>query len=233
MKKKEIDALSADDGALLADFTKIARGKITTDAALAVMKDFWLSDGLLTPEKEDRFRLASRKLLADSAKFYRRANEGQQQQFKKLRRFYQQATFGPALSKSLRRQRAALFLNDWRLFSRTKIKNGQIRILDGLDYLRVLRPILEALHTNDGEFFNDLAVAIRFGKTQPRVNAFLAEYSLLMAGKQPVLTFGELNKILRWTKPADLRKAIRRLRKRYGSMAVPLRLGRPGRPPKK
>jgi len=198
------------------------------------MRNFWLSDGSLTVEQENRARIASRKLLAESAKFFRTANPKQREQFKKLRRFYQQATFGPALRTSWKRSRVALFLNDWQLFARSSglIKNGQMRVVDALKYIQVLRPILEALHNKDDEFFSDLAIAIKFKKNQSRVNAFLAEYSVMMAGKRPVLTFGEIQKILGDMPRRTLREKLEDLRQEYGEFAVPLRRGKVGAPKK-
>jgi Fic family protein len=202
---------------------------LTTAAALAAMRDFWLSDARLTIDEERRVRLAFRKLLVDSVRVFRSANSKQQNQWRKLRRFYLQSTFGSALSTSWRRTRTALFLREWQLFSRSNIKNGRMQILDALEYLDVLKPILEALQGEDDEFFADLAIAIKFQKVQSRVNVFLAEYSLLMAGKPPTLTFGELQKIV-GSKRRTLRKKIKELREKYGDWAVPLMSGRGGRP---
>lgn len=203
----------------------------TTEAALAAMKDFWLSDDSLTPEQENRVLLATRKLLTDSLKFLTSANPKQKGELRKQGRFYLKATLGPALSTTWKRSRPALFLNKWKVWSRDgKIQNGRILNLDALEYLQVLRPILEALHTDNDQFFSDLAIAIRSTKKQSQANAFLAEYSLLMLGKQPVFTFTELHKSLHFVDRDDLRKKIRKFRRQYGELAVPLKRGKSGRP---
>jgi hypothetical protein len=94
-----------------------------------------------------------------------------------------------------------------------------------------LKPILEATRTDtDQSLFSDLEIARRFRPS--RINCFLAEYSLLMLGRQPALTFSELHKILHWVGRDDLRKKIKALRKRYGVLVVPLKPGKPGRPRK-
>jgi hypothetical protein len=210
------------------------------DAALAALRDLWLWDTSyheiwgLPIEQENRLRLTWQKRLAKNAKFSRTANGSKQwEQFKKLRRFYGEATFGPALSTTEKRSRAKLFFDEWQFFSLTRgvRKGAKIRILeaDVLNYVRLLSPILEALNNEDDEFFSDLAIAIRFEKNRSPVNASLARYSLLMAGGKPRLTFGQIRKDLPGS-PHDLRKKIKELRKKYGEWAVPLKRGRPGRP---
>jgi hypothetical protein len=210
------------------------------DAALASLRDLWLYSSPplaiwgLPIGQENRLRLTWQKRLAENGKFSRTANGSKQwEQFKKLRRFYGEATFGTALSTTDKRSRARLFFDDWQLFFALtrRIRNGQIKILetDAANYVRVLGPILEALSNENDEFFSDLAIAIRFEKNRSTANTFLARYSLLMVGGQPDLTFGEIQKILHWS-PHDLRKKIRELRKKYGEWAVPLKRGRPGRP---
>ena len=228
----------------------------TTEAALSAIKDFWLSNGSMTAEQERRLRRVWRKLVVDSAKFSRTATPAQQQELRKLRKFYVHAIFGSALGTSFRRTRVALFLKDWELFDRRDEQNQNVdsltflntanefnvarrfvekeglEALPGLRYLWVLWPILRALRSDDHEFFSDLAIAIRFAKIQSRSNAFLAEYSLLMLGKQPVLTFAELEGILH-IHPRELRSKIKELRDEYGPLVVPLKPGKAGRPPKK
>jgi hypothetical protein len=228
----------------------------TTEAALSALKDFWLSNGSMTAEQERRLRRAWRKLLVDSAKFFRTAKPAQQEELRKLRRFYVHATCGSALSTSFRRTRVALFLKDWELFDRRDepiqnvdsltflntaneynlarrfVETESLEALRDLRYLWVLWPILRALRSHDHEFFSDLAIAIRFTKIQSRSNAFLAEYSLLMLGKQPVLTFAELERMLD-IHPRELRSKIKELRDEYGPLVAPLKPGKPGRPPKK
>jgi hypothetical protein len=129
--------------------------------------------------------------------------------------------------------RVAGLLKIWRRLSSLygHAENGQRHTVDG----KYFTPILEAVQTDNDEFFSDIAIAIRFRRREKQfhVNAFLAEYSLLMLGKQPVLTFTDLQKILHWIEPADLRKKIRTLRKAYGECAVPLKRGLRGRPRKK
>ena len=90
----------------------------------------------------------------------------------------------------------------------------------------IFKPILEAAGTGNLDF-SDFEIARKFRPS--RVNIFLAEYSFLMLGKRPMLTFGELRKILQW-EAANLRGRIRHLRRRYGPLAVPLKPGAPGRP---
>lgn len=97
---------------------------------------------------------------------------------------------------------------------------------------KTLCAVLKAAEKDD-EFWPDFAIAAKFRKRQSRVNCFLAEYSVLMLGKQPALTFGEVHKILHWVGRDDLRKTIKTFRKRYGELVVPLKPGKPGRSRKK
>ena len=202
----------------------------TTSAALAALREFWLSDGLLTPENEDQAFLAKKKLWADFDEFCQRArtNPAQWQQLKKLKRFYREAKYGPALSTSWKRIRAAGLLKCYR---RLALLSQPIEGLPPLrfDSSKYLKPILEAARTDNDRFWSDFEIAAKFTKNQSHVNCFLAEYSLLMLGKRPLLTFGELRKILHW-EAANLRRRIKHLRKRYGPEAVPLKPGVPGRP---
>ena len=114
-------------------------------AALAVMREVWLSHGSLTPENEDQAVLASRKLWADLNKFSLRArrNPEQWQQLRKLLRFYREAKYGPALSTSWKRMRAAGLLKCYRRLALLS------QPIDGLPPLRFdsskyLKPLLEA-----------------------------------------------------------------------------------------
>ena len=182
------------------------------------------------PENEDQAVLASRKLWADLNKFSLRArrNPEQWQQLRKLLRFYREAKYGPALSTSWKRMRAAGLLKCYRRLALLS------QPIDGLpplhfDSSKYLKPILEAARTDNDQFWSDFEIAAKFRNNQSRVNGFLAEYSLLMLGKRPPLTFGELRKILHW-EAANLRRRIKYLRGRYGPGAVPLKPGVPGGP---
>jgi hypothetical protein len=211
---------------------KLSNKVFTTEEALAVMRDYFLSDGSMTDEQKNRVMPAKRKLLVDTAKFWGSANSEQQHQLTKLRRFFDRAIYGPALSVSRRRLRAALFLKEWWTWkAHGKMKNRQMRIRDALSYIQLLRPMREALYCNDDDFFEDLAIAIRFAREE-RVDEALAIYSFLCTGKAPFLTFRELQQFL-GMEAADLRKKIKRLRKEYGEFVVPLKRGQLGRPPKK
>lgn len=192
------------------------------------LNDFYHSHRSLTPEKEQR---ALRKLRADSETFERRANAEQRQQVKKLWRFRQAAKYGPALGTSWKRtRRAYLFDALWKIISSLEPPPG-FPSPDLPKATKALTAILKAAQ-KDGESWADFAIAAKLRKTRSQVNWFLAEYSWLMLGKPPALTFGELQKILHWIKPTDLRKKIRNLRKTYGELVVPLKRGQVGRPRK-
>lgn len=108
---------------------KLSNKVFTTEEALAVMRDCFLLDGSMTDEQQNRRVAAQRKLFVDTAKFCLSANSEQQHQLTKLRRFCYRAIYGPALSVSRRRLRAALFLKEWKTWeARGKMKNRQMRI---------------------------------------------------------------------------------------------------------
>jgi len=224
---------------------------VTFETALPAIEDHFFSEAFgaffhhyrALPDKERRdlwrrreavlsqAHAAWRKLRTESFKSLRLATSRaeQWQEVKKLWRFYRNAKYGPALSMSWKRTRAALLLGCYRRLSFLSQPIDGLPPL-GFDSFRYLEPILDAARTDNDQFWEDLKVASRFRRNQSRVNCFLAEYSLLMLGKRPTLTFGELHKILHWIEPKDLRRQIGRIRKRYGRLAVPLRPGRPGRP---
>lgn len=207
----------------------------TIRLALIVARDYWFADGSLAPENEERATRAWRMLWAGTTGFFRRANTEQWKELKKLWRFYERGEYGPALSTSRKRKRAAKLLSYYRRLS-SLLQNPipvPPAVFGSALYVKALRPILEAARNDDDTLFSDLEIAKTFRRNQSHMNGFLAEYSLLMIGKQPVLTFGDLHEILHWIKPADLRKRIKELRKTYGPWAVPLGPGRRGRPRKK
>jgi hypothetical protein len=167
--------------------------------------------------KQSQLRQATQKFDQDRERFIQRADADQRKQINKLWQFHRAAKYGPALSTSWKRTRRAMLFNALQNLPKST---------------KVLTAILKAAQKDD-EFWNDFAIAAKLKKTRSPVNWFLAEYSWLMLGRRPALTFGELHKILHWINPADLRKKIRDVRKRYGEFAVPLKRGRPGRPSKK
>jgi hypothetical protein len=171
---------------------------LTANEVLAVLKDLWLTGAFFSSRGHRLLQTFLRKVKDDPQ---------QKKQVDGLIRFCKRAVFGPALSTSRKRLRAALFLNEWKL--RRKIPEDP---------------------PEDPEFFEDLAIAIRFRKAQ-RVDAYLAKYSVLMAGREPLLTFKELQEIL-GMKRRTLGDKIKALRESYGELAVPLRPGRRGRPRK-
>jgi hypothetical protein len=207
----------------------------TIRLALTVARDYWFADGSVAPGHEEQATRAWRKLWASTTGFFRRANAEQWKELKKLWRFHELAQYGPALSTSRKRTRAAVLLSYYRLLS-SLLQNPIAvppAVFGSALYVKALRPILEAARNDSDTLFGDLEIAKTFKRNQSHVNGFLAEYSLLMVAKQPVLTFGDLHEILHWIKPADLRKRIKELRKTYGPWAVPLAPGRRGRPPQK
>jgi hypothetical protein len=150
---------------------KLSNSVFATEEALAVMRDCFLLDGSMTDEQQNRRVAAQRKLLVDTAKFCLSANSEQQHQLTKLRHFCYRAIYGSALSASRRRLCAALFLKKWKAWeARGKMKNRQMRIRDALSYIQLLRPILEALYCNHDDFFEDLAIAIRFAREEHHVS---------------------------------------------------------------
>src|SRR6266487_3794428 len=85
------------------------------DAALVKLRNLWLWSSPpiaiwgLSIEQENRLRLTWQKRVAKNAKFDRSTNGSKQwEQFRKLRRFYAEATFGTALSTTEKRSRAKL-----------------------------------------------------------------------------------------------------------------------------
>jgi hypothetical protein len=221
---------------------------VTFEGALPAIKDAFFCEDFATffdqyrtlPDKQrlqlwnareavlSKARLAWDNLRADSAR--RCASAEQQRQINKLSRFYWEAMVGPALGASWKRRRVALLFKCYRRLAKLS------QPIDGLppvvfDSSRFLKPILEAMTLDKKQsFFEDLDIARKFRPS--RVNRFLAEYSLLMLGQQPALTFSELHKILHWVGRDDLRKKIKGLHKRYGELVVPLKPGKPGRPRK-
>jgi hypothetical protein len=211
---------------------------LTTELALVHARQRWLSDGSLAdfylshPAMRVRSEFEDgRKELERRKKFEQRANADQRQQIRKLWRFHQQAKYGPALATSWKRTRRAMFFD---FFSKLPLMiepppGYPPPDLPGV--CKTLNAVLKAAQRDD-DFWSDFAIAEKFRKHRSRVNCFLSDYSLLMLGVPPALTFGELQKILHWIKPTDLRKKIRDLREQYGDFVVPLKRGRPGRPRK-
>jgi hypothetical protein len=223
---------------------------LTFDVALPAIRDHFFPDDFTAffqryrtlPDKQrmnlwnmreaalSQARVAWDKLSADSAEFRRCAHAEKQRQITKLWRFCRESKYGPALSTSWKRTRTALLLKCYRGLAKLSQPVAGLPPFVFNSSL-FLKPILEAAMTdNDHSLFSDLEIARKFRPS--RVNRFLAEYSLLMLGKQPALTFGELHKILHWVGRDDLRKRIKTLRKRYGELVVPLKPGKRGRPRK-
>jgi hypothetical protein len=220
---------------------------LTIETALPALRDHFFSEDFAAffpqyrtlPDKErcefwqareaalSKAHAAWKRLRADSYKSLRRAsaNADQWQQMKKLWRFSREARYGTALSTSFKRTRAALLLRHYQRLSSLDATEAQ--------NAKAFMPILEAVRTDNKQFFADLQIAMTFEKHRSPVNAFLAEYSLLMIGKRPTLTFADLHKIFHWMERKDLRRQIGRIRKKYGRLAVPLKPGRAGRPLKK
>ena len=209
---------------------------LAIDFEIASLRERCLSDGALT---DDFWRLQRlfdgkkvfEKLDQDRERFIQRADGEQRQQINKLWQFHEAAKYGPALGTSWKRtRRARLFDGLWKIVSSLEPPLG-FPPPDLQRSTKVLTAILKAAQKDD-EFWNDFAIAARLKKTRSPENWFLAEYSWLMLGRPPALTFGELHKILHWIEPKDLRRQIGRIRKKYGTLAVPLKPGKPGRPKK-
>ena len=208
---------------------------LTIECELAAIRERWLSDGSLTDfyrshRSFDHIK-ASGKLYAERERFIQRANGEQRQQIKKLWQFHQAAKYGPALSTSWKRTRRATFFDFFQRLPSLLEPPPGFPPADLPKVSKVVTAILKAAQRDDG-FWDDFPIANKFRKNRSRVNGFCAEYSWLMVGKQPVLTFGELHRILYWVEAKDLRREIGRIRKKYGRLAVPLKPGRPGRPKK-
>jgi hypothetical protein len=212
-----------------------APSALATDFKLAGIRERCLSDGALTDDfwrSYHLFEKAAQKLDQDRDRFIQRANAEQRKQINKLWQFLEAAKYGPALSASWKRtRRARLFDGLCKIISRLEPAPG-FPPPDLPSATKALTAILKAAQKDD-EFWNDGAIAAKLKNTRSRVNWFLAEYSWLMLGRRPALTFADLHKILHWIKPKDLRQKIRHLRKRYGELTIPLKRGRPGRPRKK
>jgi hypothetical protein len=204
---------------------------------IASLRERCLSDGALTDDFWRLHRLFDgkkvfQKLDQHREGFIQRADAEQRQQINKLWRFHEAAKYGPALSASWKRtRRARLFDALCKIISRFEPAPG-FPPPDLPGAAKALTAILKAAQKDD-EFWNDGAIAAKIKNTRSPVNWFLAEYSWLMLGSRPALTFADLHKILHWIEPKDLRQKIRHLRKGYGEFAVPLKRGRPGRPRKK
>jgi hypothetical protein len=207
---------------------------------LAHIRERWLSDGsldeFLLSHPSIRWAVNEREILdklwADRERFIQRADPEQQGQIKKLWRFHQAAEYGPALSTSWKRTRRAFLFNALLKIRSSLEPPPGFPPPDLPKATRVINAILKAAEKDD-EFWSDADIAAKFRKKRSPVNGFLSEYSWLMLGEQPVLTFGELYKILcHWIERDDLRKRIKTLRKRYGELVVPLKPGKPGRPRK-
>jgi hypothetical protein len=208
----------------------VKKKALTTNERL---EPIWLirvlsENGALTPQQENEENRATRKLLMDSAKFYQRASPLQQAQLNRLTRWYRLATYGSALSLSRRRRRALVVVHAWHDYRRNGV--GESRILD-----EVLIPMMDALQEDDHEFFSDIAIAIKFLK-RSAVEAYLAGYSLMSVGKEPRYASAELHRMISPFSRMSLqsfRNQIRKLRLEHGNFAVPLRIGKPGRPKKR
>jgi hypothetical protein len=143
------------------------------------------------------------KLDQDRERFIQRADAGQWKQINKLWQFHQAAKYGPALSASSKRtRRAILFDAVWKILSILEPPPG-FPPPDLPRSTKALTAILKAAQKDD-EFWNDFAIAAKLKNTRSRVNWFLAEYSWLMLGRRPALTFADLHKILHRIKPKDL-----------------------------
>jgi hypothetical protein len=209
-----------------------APSALAIDFKLAGIRERCLSDGALTDDFWRSYRLfekPAQKLDQDRERFIQRADAEQRKRINKLWQFLEAAKYGPALSVSWKRtRRARLFEALCKIISRLEPAPG-FPPSDLPGATKALTAILKAAQKDD-EFWNDGAIAAKLKNTRSGVNWFLAEYSWLMLGRRPALTFADLHKILHWIKPADLRKKIRKLRQRYGELAVPLKRGKPGRP---
>jgi hypothetical protein len=216
------------------------RSTVTTELALelalAHVRERCLADGSLTnfylshrpiaPQEEHQ---ALEKLRANRDRFERSAPAEQRQQIKKLWRFHQAAKYGPLSTSWKRTRRARFFDFFFRLPSFLEPPPG-FPPPDLSRIFKTLNAVLKAAQRDD-EFWNDFAISKKFRNRRSRVNWFLAEYSWLTLGNQPILTFEELRKILEM-KRRTLREKIDELRASYGELAVPLKPGRPGRPRK-
>jgi hypothetical protein len=207
---------------------------------LAYIRERWFSDGSLDEFllSHPRIRWAVNdseildKLRADRERYEQRADPTQQGQIQKLWRFHEAANYGPALSTSWKRTRRARLFNALLKIRSSLEPPPGFPLPDLTKATRAMSAILKAAEKDD-QFLSDADIAAKFRKKRSPVNGFLAEYSWVMLGEQPVLTFGELHKILRhWIERDDLRKRIKTLRKRYGELVVPLKPGKPGRPRK-
>ena len=208
---------------------------LAIDFKIAFLREHCLSEGALTDDFWRLHRLFDgkkvfQKLDQDRERFERSAPAKQRQQIKKLWQFHQAAKYGPLSISWKRTRRAMLFDYFSRLPSFLEPPPG-FPPPDLPRIFKTLNAILKAAQRDD-EFWNDFAIAKKFRNRRSRVNWFLAEYSWLMLGRPPAMTFGELHKILHWIEPKDLRRQIGRIRKKYGTLAVPLKPGKPGRPKK-
>jgi hypothetical protein len=235
---------------------------LTTEALLAAWNDYWrpISEGRLPTRRAEltRLRLCSQvgqpehlEQLKELERVYKKGSYGPALSTSEKR--LKVAQFLTEFRASLFDEMAKVSTSSPFVALRESVRRARSRdsgapVRKGTKHRRqvstvfLLKPIIKALVSLDDEFFSDLTIAVRLKKqrlhvaeTRPivNINRFLAEYSMLMLGRKPLLTFAELHNILHWIKPSDLRKRIRRFRRAYGEGTVPLKPGRPGARPKK